>query len=227
VKGKRTRRFGVVPLVALAGATLGACGAEENPTRAIETTRVEDGQDVRWDVTTQDRLPTMMPGAPAGGAGAGAAKTGTSLDAMSAPGAADGLSAVQGALHYTAPEGWTEVAPTAMRNVNFQAGNPALECYVTMLAGDGGGPLPNVNRWREQVGLPATSAAELAAMPRIPMLGAEGVLVEAVGADKTIIGTVASVGGRAVFVKLIGPSALAPQEKAHFVAFCGSLALGG
>jgi hypothetical protein len=227
VKGKRTRRFGAAPLVALVGAVLGACGAEENPTRSIETTRVEDGHEVNWDVPTKQRLPTMMPGAPSAPQKDATSGTGTSLDAMSAPGAADGLSSMQGDLKYKAPEGWTEVAPTVMRNVNFQAGDPAVECYVTILAGDGGGPLGNVNRWRDQVGLEGITAQELAAMPRLPMLGGEAVLVEAEGAEKAILGTVSTLGGRSLFVKMIGPRALVPKEKAHFVAFCESLILGG
>jgi hypothetical protein len=128
---------------------------------------------------------------------------------MSAPGASDGLSAVQGALHFKAPEGWTAVAPTAMRNVNFQAGNPALECYVTMLAGDGGGALPNVNRWREQVGLPAASAAELGHAAH-PDVRRGSVLVEAGRRQDDHRHGQLRRGRR--FVKLDRPSALAPQE---------------
>lgn len=221
MKEIRTRRLGAAALAALAGVGSGACGAEESPTRSIETTRVEDGSDVRWDMSTKERLDVRMPGAVKEGAG------GNGLDAMSAPGAADGISSVQSAVKYTAQEGWTEVAPTPTRLVNFQAGAPTNECYVTILAGDGGGPLDNVNRWRGQVGLPPVTSAEVGGMPRIPMLGGEALLIEAMGAEKAILGTVSLLPGRAVFVKMTGPPDLVAQEKTRFVAFCGSLSLGG
>jgi len=238
VKGKRTRRCGAAALAALLGAGLGACGSDETPTRPIETTRIEDGSDVQWDVSTQDRLNARIPGAPAGGgtpatAGDGVRVSGDQvvqqqgLDAMSAPGASDGISSVKSAVKFSAPQGWTEVAPTPVRLVNFQAGAPTVECYVTILAGDGGGPLDNVNRWRGQVGLPPVGSAEVSALPRVAMLGGEGLLIEALGAEKAILGTVSLLPGRAVFVKMIGPPELVAQEKTRFVAFCESLGLGG
>ena len=48
---------------------------------------------------------------------------------------------------YETPEGWTEVAPTQFRNPNFVAGaSGEIECYVSVLAGGGGGNAPNMGK---------------------------------------------------------------------------------
>ena len=240
MKGMRTRRWSAAALAALVGASAWGCGKEESPTRSFEAAKVEDGSDVHWDAATHDRLavPTMgapssgangASGAPGSGASGATSATGGAMgtDPMKAPGAADGISSVQSNVKFTAQEGWKEVAPTAVRLVNFQAGDPAVECYVTVLAGDGGGAAGNVNRWRQQVGLPPASAGEVDALPHVPMLGGQALLIEAAGAEKTILGTVSLLGGRSVFVKMIGPGDLVAREKGRFMAFCGSLSLGG
>jgi hypothetical protein len=232
----RTRRFGAAALAALVGAGSWGCNKEENPTRSFEAGQVEPSSDVRWDAPTKDRLAVPTMGAPAAGANGasgaddphGATAGGAmGTDAMKAPGAADGISSVQSNVKFAPQEGWKEVAPTAVRLVNVQAGDPAVECYVTVLAGDGGGAAGNVNRWRQQVGLPPASAGEIDALPHVPMLGGQGLLIEAAGAEKTILGTVSLLGGRSVFVKMIGPGDLVAREKGRFMAFCGSLSLGG
>jgi hypothetical protein len=229
----RTRRWSAAALAALVGAGSWGCNKEENPTRSFEAAQVEQSSDVRWDAPTKDRLAVPTMGAP--GAGASGAEDahgataggGKGTDAMSAPGAADGISSVQSNVKFTPQEGWKQIAPTAVRLVNFQAGDPAVECYVTVLAGDGGGAAGNVNRWRQQVGLPPASAGEIDALPHVPMLGGQALLIEAAGAEKTILGTVSLLGGRSVFVKMIGPGDLVAREKGRFMAFCGSLSLGG
>lgn len=53
--------------------------------------------------------------------------------------------------HYSVPAGWTELAPTQFRNPNFAIGQDGdMECYVSVLQGDGGGLAINLNRWRGQ-----------------------------------------------------------------------------
>ncbi|MFH2201574.1 MAG: hypothetical protein ABIJ96_00520 [Elusimicrobiota bacterium] len=85
----------------------------------------------------------MPDGHPPLGAGGGAA-------AM--PGAAP----VSGGLRWKLPAGWTEKAGAGMRAATFLVGEgeSQLEASVISLGGIGGGMLPNVNRWRRQIGLP-------------------------------------------------------------------------
>jgi hypothetical protein len=55
------------------------------------------------------------------------------------------------------PEGWTrDVSPKPMLAARYTRGegDQALELTVSALPGNGGGLLPNINRWRGQLGLP-------------------------------------------------------------------------
>ena len=132
-----------------------------------------------------------------------------------------------GDFDYHVPAGWTEVAPTSSRTINLQiAANTAAECYVTLLAGDGGGDLANVNRWCGQLGHAAWNPDELAAAPRLAMLGGEAIVVilGSASSERALLGALAKVDGRSVFVKFTGPGELLFAQRAAFEAFCGSLA---
>ena len=124
-----------------------------------------------------------------------------------------------------------------MREVTYLLGAEGEgECYVTVLAGTGGGALANVNRWRDQMGERALSATELAELLRIPMLGTEGVVVEVDGTYRgmgnelveraSLLGAVCELPGRAVFVKLIAPEELVRGAREDFLSFCRSLRQG-
>jgi hypothetical protein len=143
------------------------------------------------------------------------------MNAASVPPAAD--PSTPGRLDYAAPEGWTQLAATSMREVNFLAGDTSVECYVTILGGAGGGPLLNVNRWRDQYGEGPITEAQLETMPRIPQLGSEAVLVELDAGDRGMIGTLSFHEDRSVFVKMIGPPEPVFKERGRFLAFCASL----
>jgi hypothetical protein len=64
---------------------------------------------------------------------------------------------------WTLPEGWQEVPGTGMRFATLivEPGEKPLEIRVTPLALMARDPLGNVNRWREQIGLPHVTEAEL------------------------------------------------------------------
>lgn len=65
------------------------------------------------------------------------------------------------------PEGWSEEGASGMRAATFTIGDPAqkLECSVIALPADDPGSddylLPNINRWRGQLGLASQSLTEL------------------------------------------------------------------
>ena len=139
-----------------------------------------------------------------------------------------------GALTWQLPSGWSELPLRPMRLANFRVtGNEQSECYLTQLAGDGGGLAPNVNRWRSQMGQSALSEAELAALTKKPMLGGEAVFVD-------INGSFAGMGGERVekarllglllfrpdgawFLKLTGPSDVVAGQVDNFLALAASL----
>ncbi|HZE95807.1 MAG TPA: hypothetical protein VE981_02155 [Planctomycetota bacterium] len=68
-----------------------------------------------------------------------------------------------GQLRWTPPQGWTEekASPQREATLKFGAQEPRLELAVTRLAGDGGGMLANLNRWRGQLGLEGVGEAGL------------------------------------------------------------------
>jgi len=85
-------------------------------------------------------------------------------------------------LAWQAPDGWVDARTKGLQLANFRVG-PAgeAECYVTVLGGTAGGVAMNVNRWRAQLGLPEASEEEIAALPKVSMLGGEAVLVDVEG----------------------------------------------
>ena len=121
-----------------------------------------------------------------------------------------------------------------MRIVTYTAGaSGKAECAVSMLTGAAGGVDANINRWRGQLGQTELQSADIAALPKIKVLGKDSPLVEISGsytgmdgAAQTgymLLGAVGEVPGNTVFVKMIGPEAEVKAEKEHFIAFCQSL----
>jgi hypothetical protein len=135
---------------------------------------------------------------------------------------------------WTVPEGWTEAAPTSMRVANLKlAADPNAECYAALLQGVGGGVDANINRWRNQLGQPELKPEEIAALPKIEVLGKQCPLVEVSGnytdmsgkahPDSSLLGAVCVLENQSLFIKMTGPAAVVGKEKDHFTAFCKSL----
>ena len=142
------------------------------------------------------------------------------------------LPPASGAFAWTAPAGWTQGAAKMGREVTFNSGaDGAVECYVTLLAGDGGGLLANVNRWCGQLGAARRSEADIAALAREKILGVDAAIVElergetatAPAQQEHLIGALCLLTGRAVFVKMTGPRAQVQEQRAAFLEFCRSL----
>jgi hypothetical protein len=140
----------------------------------------------------------------------------------------------QGKLSWTAPKTWHEDAPRAMREVSFHLGAESkTECYISVLGGNAGGLVANIDRWRSQLGLGPITPDDLAALVRVEVLGQEVPLLEAYGPYKGMDGQAIERAGMlaaareldtgAVFVKMVGPEEDVRAAKADFVAFCASL----
>ncbi len=130
------------------------------------------------------------------------------------------------------PEGWVAVAASQFRTANFRVAKET-ECYITLLPGDAGGFLANVNRWRKQMGLGPTTAGEIEAGPRIDLLGQSAPFIALEG-NFTGMGSEAQAGwamygalfgapGGTLFVKMVGPDAEVKAERDRFVHFCASI----
>lgn len=153
---------------------------------------------------------------------------------------ASGGESSAGNMAWTTPSGWTEVAPNSMRNPNFVVngaeGDAEIQCYVTELAGDGGGINANVNRWRGQVGLEPLAEAELAALERITVLDTPAVYVEFEGVyggmggqagkpNTVLAGALLELDDKAIFIKMVGPADAVRDQRSNLREFMRSMHL--
>lgn len=138
------------------------------------------------------------------------------------------------------PTGWKLVEPprSSMRLIDFQVGG--AECTVTALPG-GGTLESNVTRWCTQMGVEPLSAAAVAQLPQMRLLGAPATYVDLEGSysnmgatavpDARLIGLILiqepnpalQSDGFAFFVKLAGPKADVDAAEGLFADFCSSL----
>jgi hypothetical protein len=194
-----------------AAAALAGCGDEASDVHALGPSRTYEpvGSSIQWNATAEERH--GISARDFGGAAMG-----------------DAPAADASELHWHPPAGWTEKPPAPMRDVNLQvAGDPQAECYLTTLGGEAGGLEPNINRWRSQLSLPPLSAADIAALPRVPWLGGDAVYVDFEGAFTGMSGEPPRQGWRIVglvlvrpdqsrFLKMVGPAEVIAREVAAF-----------
>jgi len=67
-------------------------------------------------------------------------------------------------LVFDVPSGWTESSGSSLRIASYEIvkqGFPTADFSITSFPGDAGGLTANVNRWRQQIGLPRWSDAEV------------------------------------------------------------------
>jgi hypothetical protein len=159
----------------------------------------------------------MPPSGPMAGAGRPSAPMPTGAPSAPAPGSASRE------LTYSVPPSWTEVAASGMRRASFSVGSGG-EASVISLGASGGTMLPNINRWREQVQLGATSSEELEReAKKVEVGGLPGDLVELLGAEKAILGAVVQRGEQTWFFKMTGTPELVKSERANFESFLQSV----
>ncbi|MEI6278820.1 MAG: hypothetical protein WCQ16_05480 [Verrucomicrobiae bacterium] len=130
-------------------------------------------------------------------------------------------------IKWEAPAGWKPGATSAMRQASFSVAGQdgeSADISVSVLGGDGGGDLENVNRWRDQIGLGNVEAGELKALV-VPVACHDGEIftVDMAGPKARMLVGWAKVDGKSWFFKLIAPDRLAGGEKAGFEKFLRSV----
>jgi hypothetical protein len=130
------------------------------------------------------------------------------------------------------PENWLALPANQFRLLNYRFGDSGLgEVYVSISSG---GLLENANRWLKQFGREAMTPESFAAMQKIPVVGIEGVWIEAegdygagMGADSKpgygLAGVIAESGGQIITVKMVGPKSEVDAQKPALREFIGSL----
>jgi hypothetical protein len=124
------------------------------------------------------------------------------------------------------PSGWSEVPPSAMRYASFNAGgnNGKIDISVIMFPGDGGSDIDNVNRWRQQIGLPLLTN-DLAGSNFTQLKSPEATFatVDIAGPNARTLAAWTRRDGRVWFFKATGPNAAVEKEKQNFVKFVQSV----
>lgn len=129
-------------------------------------------------------------------------------------------------IKWNVPAGWSPAAPSAMRYASFTAekNGEKVDISVVTFPGDGGSDVQNVNRWRQQIGLPAVGAELLQSMIT-PVHAGDLHLdtVDMTGASARVLAAWTRRNGRAWFFKLTGPANIVEEEKPQFAAFLQSI----
>ena len=132
---------------------------------------------------------------------------------------------------WTVPADWQEGQLTQFLVAKFiiGSGDTTAAVNVSSLAGDGGGLLPNVNRWRGQLGLSSFTETDLVSHENgaTPVSSPIGIL-DFTGTDARtgkparLIGTIIPQNGQTWFYKLMGDPDIVAQQKDAFIKFVQS-----
>ena len=127
---------------------------------------------------------------------------------------------------WTVPAGWQPGPPSAFLVGKYVIGSGDATADVNISsAGIGGGLAANVNRWRGQLGLPAST--DISTTP-LEVSGGRADLVDLSGTDARsgkparLIGVMVSQGTQTWFYKLMGDPGIVAQQKDAFTQFIQS-----
>jgi hypothetical protein len=149
-------------------------------------------------------------------------------DSMPMPVAASAGS-TEGKPTWQAPADWKEVPGGQFLVAKFTIAGPdnaQAAVNVSMSAGDGGGPVSNINRWRGQLGLGPLSESDVNKLVvSVDTSGGKAMLVDMAGTDARtsqkarLVGIIVPQGNRTWFYKLMGNEQLVEKEKDTFSKF--------
>ena len=128
-------------------------------------------------------------------------------------------------IKWDVPPDWSPAPASAMRYASFAAPSDnggKIDISVVTFPGDGGDDLGNINRWRQQLGLPPADAN---ASNIFPLKTSEATFsaIDIAGGTARTVAAWTRKDGRAWFFKLTGPSAGVEKEKPNFVKFVQSV----
>lgn len=129
-----------------------------------------------------------------------------------------------GPLDYELPDNWRELPPNSMRLVNLSVGDESTPAEVTVFAFSAAAPamadpLANINRWRQELGMPPTSQEELDQQTEeleIGGLTATYVDLRPEGGQERTLAAMAKRGDRVWFFKLRGPAKTVDAQRDVF-----------
>ena len=127
------------------------------------------------------------------------------------------------------PESWDLATPFGPEKARYTISEGligSVNISMTVLQGDGGGMLENVNRWRGQLGLEPVEGKDLQKMLKpVEALGGEARLVNLTGTSKRsqleerLVGVIAPQGELTWFYKLMGTPDLVEKSQEGFLGY--------
>jgi hypothetical protein len=128
-------------------------------------------------------------------------------------------------IQWDVPPDWSPAPASAMRYASFAAPSDRggkIDISVVTFPGDGGDDLGNINRWRQQLGLPP---ADPSANNVVPLQTDQATFstIDIAGANARTVAAWTRKDGRAWFFKLTGPNEGVAKEKPNFVKFVQSV----
>jgi hypothetical protein len=133
-------------------------------------------------------------------------------------------------VRFQVPAGWRPSPPPQFAVAAFTVGDENEEAVVSVSSASGG-LLPNVNRWRSQLGLPEVDENALDTLAtKMKVAGRDGTLVEIIGLARlggeqkaTYVVMVDEAPGTTWFIKMTGDATVAFREREKFLSFAQSL----
>jgi hypothetical protein len=129
---------------------------------------------------------------------------------------------------WTVPAGWQEVPAAQFLLAEYSIAGvdgAKAEVNVAQLSGNGGGVLPNVNRWRGQIGLDPVDEIGLAKLATtVAVAGGQATFVDMSGKDMSgqdtrLIAAMVPMGDQTWFYKLKGDEKVVADQKDAFTKF--------
>ena len=176
------------------------------------------------DDVSHYRVPKQA-GSPAGEVASGAGMPGMAGSVPPPPDVS-----TTGELQWALPKGWTDSRTGGMRYATLKPATAGkIDVSVTVFPGPAGGEIANVNRWRNQIGLPPVDEAALARDRKALKSPAGSVAIfdyTSDGQTKTrLVAAILFAGGNSWFVKMVGDAGPVAASRADFIRLLESLRL--
>ncbi len=137
--------------------------------------------------------------------------------------------ASSGEIAWQVPPGWKVLPASGMRKATFRIGKGKNEVELSVIAlpGRAGGDLPNVNRWRGQIGLAKLAPDQLGAQSRtLKSAAGELLMVDFTGTGTPptrVLAAILHSSEQVWFFKMTGPSSSIGKARPKFLGFLKSL----
>ena len=204
------------------------------PKDAAPSTLPSAGAAAPVDARPVGSAPQVPAAAASGAADTGAAPgAGTGAGSAAAPAAASDAPSLP--LQWTLPEGWKQdpqQRPMRIATVFVESNGKRGELIVTRFrAGGFGGVVANINRWRQQVGLPPINDESEAKPETLKVGGADAKAYDFTGPaaeggnppNRNRVVMVETAGGDVWFFRFFGPADLIEQQRGAFDALLQSV----